>query len=332
MKRREFIALIGVAAIACPLVARAQEQPSVGVRRIGVLWILPLGHPLTQRQLAAFTQALEHLGWTEGRKIRIDYRWYGGDADRARALARELVNFAPDAVVVSGTPALAAIRQETQSIPTVFVSVTDPVGQGFVASLAHPGGNITGFINYDPTMGSKWLELLKEIAPGLARVAVIFNPTTAPLTTSLLQSIEAVARNFAVTTTAAPIHDVTEIERAISAAASKPNGGLIVAPDAFNTSHHELITALAAEHQLPAVYPFASFAASGGLLCYAVDFEEQLQQAAVYIDRIFKGAQPISLPVQAPTKFRLLVNLKTAKALGLTIPPSIMVQADEVIE
>jgi putative ABC transport system substrate-binding protein len=275
---------------------------------------------------------LEHLGWTEGRKFRIDFLWYGGYADRSRALAKELVNLAPDAILVVGSPTVAAVRQETQSIPIVFASVTDPVGQGFVASLAHPGGNITGFINYDSTMGSKWLELLKEIAPGLARVAVIFNPSTAPLAASLLQLIEAVAPKFAVTTTAAPVDDITEIERAISAAARKPNGGLIVAPDVFNTSHHVLITALAAEHRLPAVYPFTILAESGGLLCYAVDFDELARQAAVYIDRIFKGAQPGSLPVQAPTKFRLLVNLKTAKALGLTIPASIMVQADEVIE
>jgi putative ABC transport system substrate-binding protein len=212
------------------------------------------------------------------------------------------------------------------------VNTTDPVGQGFVTSLAHPGGNITGFTDFDHTMGSKWLELLKEIAPGIARVAVIFNPKTAPVAASFLRSIEAAAPAFAVSVTAAPVHDAPDIERAITLAEDEPNGALIVAADIFTQLHHELIIALAAQHRLPALYPFLYFAKSGGLLSYGVDIVELYRQAAIYIDRILKGAKPGDLPVQAPTKFKLVVNLKTAKALGIAIPPSIMVQADEVIE
>jgi putative ABC transport system substrate-binding protein len=275
------------------------------------------------------TQALEHLGWRGGREVRIDYRWYSGDADRARALAKELVHLAPDVILVSGSPAVAAMRQETQSIPIVFASVTDPVGQGFVTSLAHPGGNITGFTDFDPTMGSKWLELLKTIAPGITRVAVIFNPEAAHYAASFLRSIEAAAPAFAVSVTAAPVHDAPDVERAITLAGDEPNGALIVVPDIVTQLHHELIIALAAQHRLPAVYPFLSYAESGALLCYGVDVVEQYVQAAIYIDRILKGAKPADLPVQAPTKFKLAVNLKTAKALGLTVPRILLAAADD---
>jgi putative ABC transport system substrate-binding protein len=329
MRRRELITLLGCAAAKWPLVARAQEQATSGMRRIGVLIAAP-SDPSAQRRHVEFTRALEHLGWKEGRNVRIDY--WGGDADRARVLAKELVSLAPDAILVAGSPAVAALRQETQSIPIVFVNITDPVGQGFVTSLANPGGNITGFTDFDPTLGSKWLELLKETATGIARVAVIFNPKTAPFAASFLRSIEAAAPAFAVSVTAAPVHDAPEIERSITLVGHEPNGALIVASDVFTWLHHALIIALAAQHRLPAVYPFLGFAKSGGLLSYGVDPVEQYGQAAIYIDRILKGAKPGDLPVQAPIKFKLVVNLKTAKAMGLTVPPSIMVQADEVIE
>jgi putative tryptophan/tyrosine transport system substrate-binding protein len=233
-------------------------------------------------------------------------------------------------ILVLGTSALAPVRQETQTIPIVFVTVSDPVGRGFVASLAHPGGNITGFTDWDSTMGSKFLELLKEIAPGVARVAVIFSPKT--YNESVLRSIEAAAPSFAVKVTAARVHDVPEMERAITVAGREPNGGFIVPGDAFTTAHSELITALAAQHRIPAVYPYRLFVRSGGLLSYSVDYFEQFRQVVVYIDRILKGAKPADLPVQQPTKFQLFINLKTAKELGLTVPPSLLVQADEVIE
>jgi putative ABC transport system substrate-binding protein len=332
MRRREFIGSLIGAAVACPLVARAQERPKDGVRRVGWLGQLAQGH---QPLFTEFTQALEHLGWTEGRNLRIDYRWYGDAADRVRVLAKELVSLAPDVVLVFGTTALAAMRQETQTIPILMVGVSDPVGRGFVASLAHPGGNITGFTEWESTMGSKWLELLKEIAPGVARVTVIFNPPSSvaySFNELLLPSIEAAAPSFAVKVTAARVHDVPEIERAITVAGREPNGGLIVLSDVFTIAHSELITALAAQHRLPAVFPLHLFVRSGGLLSYSVDYDEQFRQAAGYIDRILKGAKPADLPVQQPTKYQLFINLKTAKELGLTVPPSLLVLADEVIE
>jgi putative ABC transport system substrate-binding protein len=333
VRRRAFVRLIGVAAIAGPLVVRAQEPPTGKVRRIVALLPSAPGDPNEPHGARAkFTQTLEYRGWTDGGNLRIDYRWHGGDPDRARVLAKELVSLAPDAILVVGSPAVAALREETQSIPIVFVNITDPVGQGFVTSLAHPGGNITGFTDFDPTMGTKWLELVKEIAPGITRVVVIFNPNTAPYAASFLRSIEAAGPAFAVSVTAAPVHDAPEIERAITLAGREPNGALIVASEHFMWLNRALIISLAAQHRLPAVYPFRGVAESGALLSYGVDVVEQYVQAAIYIDRILKGAKPGDLPVQAPTKFILAINLKTAKAIGLTIPPSIMVQADEVIE
>jgi putative ABC transport system substrate-binding protein len=333
MRRREFITLVGATAVAYPLAARAQEQSTGGVRRIGVMASSAASGSITQRWFTEFTKAFERLGWTERRDFRMEYRGAAGNADRARALAKELVSLAPHVLLVAGSPASAAVRQETQTIPIVFVNVTDPVGQGLVANLAHPGGNITGFTDFDSRIGSKWLELLKEIAPGIARAAFIFNPETAPYSGSVLRSIEAAAPSFAVKVAGTPVHDDTEIEHAISAVASEPNGGLIVDADAFAHSHRELITALAALHRLPAVYPFDFYTPnSGGLLFYGIDFDELLRQAAVYVDRILKGAKPSDLPVQNPTKFILVINLKTAKELGLTVPPSLLVQADEVIE
>jgi putative ABC transport system substrate-binding protein len=325
VRRREFIGSLIGTAIPWPLTVRAQQLRKMA--RIGVLW-----HASSAEE-EAFAQALEHLGWTEGSNLQIDYRRFD-DADRARAFAKELVSLPSDLIVVWGTTPLEPVRQETKTIPIVFVGLTDPAGRGFVASLAHPGGNITGFADEDAAaMATKRLELLKEIAPGVARVAVIFNPKFHPLlTASYLRSLEAVAPSFAVKVIAAPVHDDAELESTIAVAGREPNGGLLVVEDTYTHGHSELITALAAQHSLPAVYPLRIFSRTGGLLSYTADHFELLRQAAVYIDRILKGAKPADLPVQQPTKYQLFINLKTAKDLGLTIPRSLLVLADEVIE
>jgi putative ABC transport system substrate-binding protein len=322
MRRREFIGSLIATAVAQPLAASAQRLRKIP--RIGVLW------RAGSAEKEALAQALEHLGWTEGRDLQIDYRRYGEDADRARALGKELVSLPSDLIVVWGTTGLESVRHETQTIPIVFVALTDPAGRGFVASLAYPGGNITGFADEEAaTMATKRLELLKEIAPGVARVAVIFNPKFHPLlSASYLRSLEAAAPSFAVKVIAAPVHDAAEIERTIAEAGREPNGSLLVVEDAYTDGHSELITALAAQHRLPAVYPFRGV----GLLSYGVDYFELLGQAALYIDRILKGAKPADLPVQLPTKYQLFINLKAAKELGLTVPQSLLVQSDEVIE
>ena len=255
-----------------------------------------------------------------------------GDVDRARALARELVGLAPDVILAASTLSLTAVRQETRTIPIVCVAVADPIGQGFVGNLARPGGNITGFAAFDPTMGSKWLELLKQIAPATAHVALVFNPETGPYNESVLQVMEAAAPSFSVSVIAAPVRDAADIEGAIAALAHERNAGLVVGSDAFTLFHRGLITTLAARHRIPTVYPLPDFARSGGLLYYGVDLVEQYRRAADYVDRILRGAKPADLPVQAPEKFELVVNLKTAKALGITIPPSLLARADEVVE
>jgi putative tryptophan/tyrosine transport system substrate-binding protein len=329
MRRREFMTMAGGAAIAWPVAASAQSTDRV--RRIGVLTSGVTTDPDAD-PVKAFVQALEGLGWTDGGNVGIDYRWDTGNADRRRSYAAELARLALDAIVTLGTPGLVATARETRTIPIVFMSVSDPVGLGFVASLAHPGGNITGFANFAPAIGGKWLELLKEIAPGVTRVALLFNPETAPFNASILRSLEVAAPSFEVQVSAATVHDPAELEGAIAVIAREPGGGLIVGPDNFTSQHRERITALAARHRLPAVYPLRVFARSGGLLVYGVDLVEQARQAAAYVDRILKGAKPSDLPVQAPTKFELIVNLKTAKALGLAIPQSILARADEVIE
>ncbi|SDR63982.1 putative ABC transport system substrate-binding protein [Rhizobiales bacterium GAS113] len=331
MRRREFITLVGGGAAAWPLVARAQRQPTDRVRRIGMLARSNRTDPLTQPQLVELLKAFEHLGWTRGHNLRIDYRWNAEDADVALAFAKELVSLTPDLIVVGSTLDLAAVLKETRAIPTVFVAITDPVGQGFVESLAHPGGNCTGNTDADSTMGAKYLELLKEIAP-VGRVAFIFNPTTAPFGRTILRSIEAAAPSFAVTVTAAPVHDAASIEDTIVAFAREPGAGLIVAPDAFTFVHAELIVAQVTRHRLPAVYGLTDFAAFGGLVAYSPDSVELWRQASVYVDRILRGANPADLPVEQPTKFVLVINLKTAKALGLTLSPTLLARANEVIE
>jgi len=330
MKRREFMTLLGGAAVAWPLAARAQQGERM--RRIGLLQGLAESDPETQARTVAFRQALEALGWTEGRNIHIDYRFAGGDPARVQAYAVELVNAAPDLIVAVSTPAAAALKQATRTIPIVLAVVNDPLGQGFVASLARPGGNITGFANIEFTMVGKWLDLLKELAPGVRRVALIFNPLTAPYYPIFLRELGAAPARLDAELAAAPVRDEAEIEAAIAALAREPAGGLIAAADPFTLTHRALIMALAERHRLPTVYSNRQFVAEGGLLSYGPDQVDIARRSASYVDRILKGAAPAELPVQQPTKFELAINLKTAKALGLDVPLNLQQLADEVIE
>jgi putative ABC transport system substrate-binding protein len=331
MRRRDFITLVGGVAAGWPLTARAQ-QPAVPV--IGVLMAYAESDLTAQSWLAAFRTALGKLGWTEGSNLRIELRWSASDADRMRTLAKELVDLRPNAIFGVTTPVIGALARETKTIPIVFAGVSDPIGSGFAANLAHPGGNITGFMSNDPagTLGGKWVELLKEIAPRTVHVALLFNPvTTVPLQYSL-PSIQAAASSFAIEVSAAPVHAKDEIEGVIAAQARDPGGGLIAMPDVFNDVNRELIIALAARYSVPAIYFNRFFSEPGGLISYGDVRSEQFRLAAGYIDRILKGEKPADLPLQAPTKFELIINLKTAKALGLTVPPLMLGRADEVIE
>ena len=330
MRRRQVIKLLGGAAAAWPLTARAQQS---AVRRIGVL----MGYPDTdsegQAGVAAFQEGLQRLGWSLGDKVRIDTRWAApGDTDVLHRFAKELVTLQPDLILSHSTPTTAALLQETRTIPIVFAFVSDPLGSGFVASFPHPGGNVTGFIVMEPGMAGKWLELLKQIAPHVARVAIVFNPTTAPYANYYLAPFKAAARSFAVEETVAPVNNSGEVESVIAAQAREPNGGFIVMPDSFTDAHRAEIISLAARYALPAVYPFHYWAEDGGLLSYGVDQIDNFQRAAIYADRILKGERPGDLPVQAPSKFQLVINLKTAKALGLAISRDFLLVADEVIE
>jgi putative tryptophan/tyrosine transport system substrate-binding protein len=327
MRRRAFIAAVAGAAV-WPMVARAQQEQ---LRRIGVL--MGIANDLEgQARVAAFRMAMQKLGWTEGRNIRVDYRWVGGDADRARADAAELAGMKPDVILANGTTSVAALRQETSTVPIVFVLGLDPVESGFVASLARPGGNITGFTTFEPEMGGKWLEVLKEIAPPVIRVGIIFNPETQPGHATFLRSIEAAAPTFAVEPIASPIHSVDEIEGAMGTFGREPGGGFIVLPDVFTSTNLDPIIASASQHHLPGVYPFPFFARAGGLMSYGIDLTDLFRRSASYIDRILAGARPGDLPVQTASKFELVLNFKTAKALGLTVPPMLLARADEVIE
>jgi putative tryptophan/tyrosine transport system substrate-binding protein len=330
MKRRDFIWLLGGAAAAWPLAARGQQ--SERMRRIGMLQPLAATDPEAQLRVSAFHRRLQELGWTDGHNVRIDYRWTPGDTARMRAQAAELVSLKPDVIVGVSTPVVVALRAETRTIPILFVQVIDPVAAGFVTSLARPGGNLTGITNFEFTMGSKWLETLKETSPQLARVAVLYNPKTAPYAGSLLQSVAAAAPLFAMEPTDSPVQDAAETARAIDAFAQKSNSGLLVLPDASTALHRGLIIARAAQHRLPAVYPFRYFAVSGGLVSYGTDAAEAHRQVASYVDRVLRGTKPGELPVQAPIKCELVINLKTAKALGLTVPLTLQASADEVIE
>jgi putative ABC transport system substrate-binding protein len=330
MKRREFIALLSGAAAAWPLAARAQQGERM--RRIGVLMSLAETDPEAQARVAAFRKGLQTLGWAEGRNVRIDIRWAASDAALMQRFAKELIALQPDLILSHNTPTTASLLQQTRTIPIVFVIVSDPVGSGFVASFPRPGGNITGFTNIEPTMAGKWLELLKEIAPSVARVALLFNPATAPYAEYYLGPLKAAAASFAVEAIAEPVRDAPELESVVAAHAREPNSGLLVMPDSFMNVHSADIVSLAARHRLPAVYPFHFFAEGGGLLSYGNDLFDSFRRAAGYVDRILKGEKPADLPVQAPVKFNLVINLKTAKALGLEMPPDLLALADEVIE
>jgi putative ABC transport system substrate-binding protein len=328
IRRREFITLLGGAA-AWPLAARAQQPERV--RRIGVLMPGDENEPQYKSYLSAFIQGLTGLGWTDGRNARMDLRWGGVDINRMRALAQELVGLHPDIIATYGTPATVAVQRETRTIPIVFGNVTDPVAQHIVPRLDRPSGNVTGFSNYEASLGGKWLELLSEIAPGLKRATIMFNPETAP-TSAFMPSFEMAARSLKVEPITAPVHDDGEIETAIIALGREPGGGLVVPSDVFTNVHRVPIISAAARNNVPVVYGLSYYARDGGLLSYGADPVDTYRRAASYVDRILHGDKPGDLPVQFPTKFEMVVNLKTAKALGLAVPLSIRLRADEVIE
>lgn len=330
MRRRAFISFLGGAAVAWPLAARAQQPARV--RRIGVLNILAETDPEAQAWDVAFRKRLDELGWINGRNIQIDYRWGAESVDRMPLLAKELVRPNPDVLVAISTVATAALQAETHTIPIVFAMVSDPVGSGFVASLASPGGNITGFINLEASLSGKWLELMREIAPSISRVAFLFNPQTAPFARYYLDTFQSAASALAVNPIEAPVHSAAEVESVMTKLGREGGAGLIVMSDSSMRLHGKLIYSLADRYRLPTIYPFRFFVAEGGLMSYGIDAADLLRRAASYVDRVLRGTKPNELPVQLPTKFELVINLKTAKALGLTIPPTLMARADEVIE
>jgi putative ABC transport system substrate-binding protein len=333
MKRRQFITLLGGAA-AWPLAASAQQGGRM--RRIGVLMTGDENDPEQRRRHSAFTQALADLNWTDGRNMRMDIRWGRDDTNRIRALAQELVGMQLDIIVTNGTPPTAAVQRETRTIPIVFASVSDPVASGIVARLDRPGGNITGFANFEATLGGKWLELLSEIAPGLKRAAIMFNPdrySSLPAAAPVyMPSLETAARSLKVVPITTLVHSNVEIETAIIALGREPGGGLVVIPDIFTTVHRAPLIIAAGRNNVPAVYGVSELARDGGLLSYGIDLVDNFRRAATYVDRILRGAKPAELPVQLPTKFEMILNRKTANALGLAVPPSIRLRADEVIE
>jgi putative ABC transport system substrate-binding protein len=326
IRRREFIVAVGGAA-AWPLGARAQQA-----RKIGVLSGLPENDPEGRARIAAFQEGLQRLGWREGRNVRIDVRWGTSELETMHQLAKELVALRPDLIVTQNTPGTVAMLQQTRAIPIIFVNVVDPVGSGLVANFLQPGGNVTGFISLESTISGKWLELLKEIAPSLARVAFLFNPATASYAEFYLKPFNAAAPSFAVEAIAAPVRDLTALETVLASLADNPNGGLVIMPDSFLIAHRAAVTSLAARYRLPAVYPFRSFTDVGGLLSYGSDQLDNYQRAALYADRILKGEKPSELPVQVPAKFEMTINLKTARTLNLEMPPKLVALADEVIE
>jgi putative ABC transport system substrate-binding protein len=327
IRRRDFVILLGGgAAAAWPLAARAQQPDRM--RRIAVL--MGIANELEgQKRVTAFRQGLQAAGWAEGLNVRIDYYWVGGDADRARAYAVEVIGIKPDVILANGTTVVAALQHEARSIPVVFVLGLDPVD---VAGLAHPGGNFTGFTTFEPEMGGKWLEVLKEIAPRILRVALIFNPATQPAFATFLRSIEAAAPSFGVKPIPTPVHSVIEIEDAMAALGRESGGSFIVLPDVFTSTNVDPLVASAARHGLPALYPFPFFARQGGLVSYGIDLTDLFRRSASYVDRILRGTKPGDLPVQTPNKFELVINSQTAKALKLEVPPTLLARADEMIE
>ena len=329
MKRRDFITLIG-GAVAWPLAARAQQGERM--RRIGWMDSFHEDDPNAQARVKAFREVMDKLGWTVGRNLVIDNRWNLFDVERARLAGAEILNLAPDVILCGGTPSALAMQQATRTVPVVFAFVTDPVGQGIVSNLARPGGNMTGFSYFEPAVGSKWLELLKEIAPAITRVALMFNPVSSPYSPLYYQTIAMVAPKFAVEPVTAVVHELADIERVMTKFGREPGSGIIVSPDAFLYQNRKLVTELAARHHLPAIYGLPGTAAEGGLIYYVVDIVDLSRKAAAYIDRILRGEKPADLPVQQPTKFDMSINLATAKALDLTIPPNLLALADEVIE
>jgi len=321
--------LLGGAA-AWPLAAHAQQGDRI--RRLAVLNSFSESDPQGQAEMMAFLRALEEMGWLAKRNIHIEYRWFANNVEHARAYAKELVDLRPDAILARATPSVAALLQFTQTIPVVFVSVSDPVGQGFVASLARPGGNITGFTAFEFSIGGKLMQILREIAPSVQRVGVIFNPKTAPYFRSFLDAIETAATKQSVQTIAVPLHQADEIEGAVAAFAREPNGGLIFPSDGFSTSNRSIVIGLAARYRLPAIYSWPIFVKDGGLAAYGIDLIDLFRRSANYVDRILRGEHPGELPIQQPIKFELMLNLKTAKVLGLAVPPMLLARADEVIE
>jgi putative ABC transport system substrate-binding protein len=331
MRRRQFLGVIGGVAAAWPLAALAQQ--SERVRRVGVLMGYAESDPEAQVRVRAFRSGLRDLGWTEGRNLQIEFRWAAGDIARIRTFAKEMVASRPDVILANTTPVTRALRDESRNIPIVFVIVSDPVGEGLVASLPRPGGNVTGFINYEGSMAGKWLELLKEIAPGVVRAALIYNPDTASGGGSYFWSVfEATARALRIEPVDAPVRNRTEIEATITALSSRPGGGAVTGFDSFITVNRETTISLAARNSIPTVSPLRVFAKEGGLLSYGPDYLDLFHRAAVYVDRVLRGSSPDELPVQVPAKFELIINLKTAKTLGLDVPANLLARADEVIE
>ena len=331
MTRRDFIALLGGAVAAWPLAVQGQQPERM--RRIGVLAPFDINDPEGQRLLGEFKQRLVSLGWTDGQNLLIDYRFAGGSAENIRIVARELVAATPDVIFAASNVSVAPLQQATTIIPIVFAQASDPVGSGFVASLARPGGNITGFQGYEPAIGGKWLEILSEFAPKVRRAAVILNPNVTA-NVAFLHAAETAAASLGLTVTAAGVRDAADIERILTAFAQEPNGGVIVTPSplTLTADKRKLIISLAAQLHLPAIYPYRLSAASSGLISYSYDLTAQWQGSASYVDRILRGAKPSEFPVQAPTKYEMIINVKTAKALGLTVPPTLLATADEVIE
>jgi putative ABC transport system substrate-binding protein len=332
MRRRQFITLLGSAAAGLPLAVQAQQNGRVP--RIGVVFGGTSTGSQTVEGLAAFKAALQELGWVDGRNIQIDYRYAAADIDRMNAIAKELVALQPDLLVGHTTPVVAALQRETRTIPIVFTVVTDPVGSGFVASLPHPGGNITGFINIEASLSGKWIEMLKEIVPGVTQATFMFNPETAPAFAFYQQPFEVAARANGVEPIIAPVRSAADIEHVFASLRGRPNAGLVLVPDIFVTRNGilDLINSLVVRDRVPAIYPYRFMVVAGGLICYGVDLIDLYRRVPSYVDRILRGTKPSDLPVQLPTRFELVINLKTAKALGLNIPPTLIARADEVIE